>query len=107
MVKHTMSMYATKDEMIEAMQAEIDSLEAQLEASEFHRSNNLIEISELCAKLAEARKDSERLDFIIGDDETDYTVAKIYAKNKKYGVFLYDQCKMCGKNDEIDERDLS
>ena len=39
MAKHTMSMYQTKDAMIEAMQAEIDSLEAQL---------------------AEARKDSER-----------------------------------------------
>ena len=39
-MKHTMSMYPTKDAMIEAMQAEIDSLEAQL---------------------AEARKDSERL----------------------------------------------
>ena len=66
MVKHTMSMYQTKDAMIDAMQAEIDSLEAQLEASEFHRSNNLIEISELCAKLAEARKDSERLDWVVG-----------------------------------------
>ena len=30
MAKHTMSMYPTKDAMIEAMQAEIDSLEAQL-----------------------------------------------------------------------------
>ena len=30
MAKHTMSMYQTKDAMIEAMQAEIDSLEAQL-----------------------------------------------------------------------------
>ena len=29
MAKHTMSMYQTKDAMIEAMQAEIDSLEAQ------------------------------------------------------------------------------
>jgi len=84
MAKHTMSMYPTKDAMIDAMQAEIDSLEtentdmfdrlndeitdlrAQLEASEFHRSNNLIEISELCAKLAEARKDSERLDWVVG-----------------------------------------
>ena len=40
-----MSMYQTKDAMIEAMQAEIDSLEAQL---------------------AEARKDSERLDWVVG-----------------------------------------
>ena len=39
-----MSMYQTKDAMLEAMQTEIDSLEAQL---------------------AEARKDSERLDWII------------------------------------------
>ena len=38
-MKHTMSMYQTKDAMIDAMQAEIDSLEVQL---------------------AEARKDSER-----------------------------------------------
>ena len=45
MAKHTMSMYPTKDAMIEAMQAEIDSLEAQ------H---------------AEARKDSERLDWVVG-----------------------------------------
>ena len=44
MAKHTMSMYPTKDAMIEAMQAEIDSLEAQL---------------------AEARKDSELLEFLI------------------------------------------
>ena len=43
-MKHTMSMYQTKDAMLEAMQTEIDSLEAQL---------------------AEARKDSERLDWII------------------------------------------
>ena len=43
-MKHTMSMYQTKDAMLEAMQTEIDSLEAQL---------------------AEARKDSERLDQII------------------------------------------
>ena len=41
-MQHTMSMYQTKDAMIEAMQAEIDSLEAQL---------------------AEARKDSELLGF--------------------------------------------
>ena len=45
MAKHTMSMYSTKDAMIEATQAEIDSLEAQL---------------------AEARKDSERLDWVVG-----------------------------------------
>ena len=45
-MKHTMSMYQTKDAMIEAMQAEIDSLEAQL---------------------AEARKDSERLDYVLSD----------------------------------------
>ena len=43
-MKHTMSMYQTKDAMLEAMQTEIDSLEAQL---------------------AEARKDSERLDWVI------------------------------------------
>ena len=43
-MKHTMSMYAAKDSMIEAMQTEIDSLEAQL---------------------AEARKDSERLDWVV------------------------------------------
>ena len=48
MAKHTMSMYQTKDAMIEAMQAEIDSLEAQL---------------------AEARKDSDRLDWIIKQSE--------------------------------------
>ena len=82
MVKHTMSMYATKDEMIEAMQAEIDSLEAQLEASEFHRSNNLIEISELCAKLAEARKDSERLDYVIDQCEV-WTGAENHTKREK------------------------
>ena len=45
-MKHTMSMYQTKDAMIDAMQAEIDSLEAQL---------------------AEARKDSERLDYVLSD----------------------------------------
>ena len=45
MAKHTMSMYQTKDAMIDAMHAEIDSLEAQL---------------------AEARKDSERLDWVVG-----------------------------------------
>ena len=50
MAKHTMSMYQTKDAMIEAMQAEIDSLEAQL---------------------AEARKDSERLDWVV-DSGNDY-----------------------------------
>ena len=43
-----MSMYATKDEMIEAMQAEIDSLETQL---------------------AEARKDRERLDYLISKSQ--------------------------------------
>ena len=43
-MKHTMSMYQTKDAMIKAMQAEIDSLEAQL---------------------AEAREDSELLEFLI------------------------------------------
>ena len=43
-MEHTISMYPTKDAMIEAMQAEIDSLKAQL---------------------AQARKDSERLDWII------------------------------------------
>ena len=41
-MQHTMSMYANKDQMIEAMQAEIDSLKSEL---------------------AELRKDSERLDW--------------------------------------------
>ena len=43
-MKHTMSMYPNKDAMIDAMHAEIDSLKAQL---------------------AEARKDSERLDWVV------------------------------------------
>ena len=42
-MKHTMSMYANKDAMIEAMQDNIDSLELSL---------------------AEAKKDSERLDLL-------------------------------------------
>ena len=50
MAKHTISMYENKDSMIETMQADIDSLEAQL---------------------AEARKDSERLDWVV-DSCNDY-----------------------------------
>ena len=46
-MKHTMSMYQTKDAMIEAMQANIDSLETQL---------------------ADAKKDSEQLDWFIAQD---------------------------------------
>lgn len=44
MAKHTMSMYQTKDEMIEAMQVEIDLLEAQLAESRESRNGfaNLI-----------------------------------------------------------------
>ena len=59
-MKHTMSMYQTKDAMLEAMQTEIDSLEAQL---------------------AEARKDSERLDFM--------------AKN---GLTLHEDCLFGGSD---------
>ncbi len=57
-MKHTMSMYQTKDAMIDAMQAEIDSLEAQL---------------------AEAQRDSARLDFM-----TRITEAGVYPFLDKY-----------------------
>lgn len=58
MAKHTMSMYQTKDAMIESMQADIDSLETE-NTDMFDRFND--EITDLRAQLAEARKDSERL----------------------------------------------
>lgn len=48
MAENTMSMYPSKDAMIEAMQANIYALEAQL---------------------ADARKDSDRLDWIIKQSE--------------------------------------
>ena len=51
-------------ELIE-MRKRLDELEAQLEASEFHRSENLLEMSNLYLEFAEARKDSERLQCLI------------------------------------------
>lgn len=53
-------------------------------------------------------------------DEERYTTCKYYRSTQKTGgvactytgffgfdVCLYDQCKICGENDGIDERDLS
>lgn len=70
MAKHTMSMYSTKDAMIEAMQAEIDSLEAQL---------------------AEAQQDSERYKwlenrFIMVDFNYDTGYDKITSPIFDFGV---------------------
>lgn len=85
-MKHTMSMYATKDAMIDAMQADIDSLEAQLAEEKYVSERALNAFSRICVaagifpdknqnmqidktidsletQLAEARKDSERLDY--------------------------------------------
>ena len=82
-MKHTMSMYATKDSMIEAMQKDIDSLEAQLAEEKYVSDRALNAFAKICVaaeifpdtnekmqidqtiekvltKLAEARKDSER-----------------------------------------------
>ncbi len=61
-MKHTMSMYQTKDAMIESMQADIDSLETE-NTDMFDRFND--EITDLRAQLAEAREDSELLEFLI------------------------------------------
>ena len=47
MVKHTMSMYQTKDAMIDAMQAEIDSLEAQLAEARNGFANLISDFQEL------------------------------------------------------------
>jgi len=65
-MKHTMSMYASKDNMIEAMQAEIDELEAELE---------------------ELRKDHELLQFCIDYDTfpvKDQSGAYIMSKNNEF-----------------------
>ena len=79
-MKHTMSMYQTKDAMLEAMQTEIDSLEAQL---------------------AEARNDSERLDWIIlkgGDigisnsiDRSDMQNSVYFTLDRLYWIEGFDE----------------
>ena len=91
MAKHTMSMYATKDAMIEAMQAEIDSLEAQL---------------------AEAREDSERLRYVCDNewlvtytiDEQCDTIYFVYENEKIIGTgYSYqeaiDNAMKCSSHD--------
>ena len=47
MAKHTMSMYPTKDAMIDAMQAEIDLLEAQLAEARNGFANLISDFQEL------------------------------------------------------------
>ena len=80
-MKHTMSMYQTKDAMLEAMQTEIDSLKAQL---------------------AEARKDSERLDWIIlkgGDIGISENID--YSDMQNYVYFTLDRLYWIDGFDEI------
>ena len=63
-MKHTMSMYQTREAMIEAMQAEIDSLEAQLADAKLANSYNRDVLDDMYNDISELRKDKARLDWL-------------------------------------------
>ena len=63
-MQHTISMYANKDQMIEAMQKEIDNLESELADAKQANSYNRDVLDDMYNDISELRKDKARLDWL-------------------------------------------
>ena len=110
-MKHTISMYENKDSMIEAMQKDIDSLEAQLAEEKYVSERALNAFAKICvaseifpdtnekmqidqtiekvlAKLTEARKDRERLDYVLDHLKENTDLHNMTGHPEDNGVFL-------------------
>ena len=63
-MKHTIDMYTTRGQMCDAMQKEIDNLEAELADAKQANSYNRDVLDDMYNDISELRKDRERLDAI-------------------------------------------
>ena len=63
-MKHTIDMYTTRGQMCDAMQKEIDNLEAELADAKLANSYNRDVLDDMYNDISELRKDKARLDWL-------------------------------------------
>ena len=68
-MKHTIDMYTTRGQMCDAMQKEIDNLEAELADAKQANSYNADVLDDMYNDISELRKDRDRLDWIFNNSK--------------------------------------